>query len=105
LCLLNDQLVAAEAWIHQRARQCFEAYYAAVGLKNHRFTGELNEDVEVAANVTCVLRSDHADFDADDDNVVAELDAANLFVDAWLEGFDFAELGGADGRLPPLSEV
>ncbi|MGF6635225.1 hypothetical protein [Paraburkholderia sp. MM6662-R1] len=78
---LNQQLTDTEYWIHQRAQQCLSAYYAAGGVRRHRFDNELQEDVEVEAKVTCVLRTDHPDFKADNDNIVTELDASILLIE------------------------
>jgi hypothetical protein len=103
LRLLNDKLIDAERWIHQRAQQCISAYYAAGGKKKHRIDSSSYEDVEIEAKVTCVLREDHPEF-SHDDNIVAELDASTLFIEPFEEGFSFSEFGAA-GNMPPLSEI
>jgi SAM-dependent methyltransferase len=59
LIALDDQLVAAETWIYERARQALTAYYAAGGVKHHRHSNNLIEDVGIEAKVTCVLRAGH----------------------------------------------
>jgi hypothetical protein len=104
LCVLNDKLIGAEKWIHQRQQQCLSAYYAAGGVKNHRFSDDLIEDVEVEATVGCLLRENHPGYNPDDDNIVAKLDAALLFREPWDEGFSFDELAGG-ASIPHLANV
>jgi hypothetical protein len=84
---LNGKLTEAEHWIRQRAQQSLSAYYAAGGVKRHRFDPQLTEDVEIEAKVTCILRADHTDFKDDDDNIVAELDASVLLIEECAEDF------------------
>jgi hypothetical protein len=105
LCLLNDQLSSAEAWVKQRAKQSLTAYYTAGGAKHHRLNNNLVEDVQIEAKVTCVLRAaGHPEFREGSDNIVAELDALALPAEVPEEGFSFADFGAA-GELPPLVNV
>lgn len=104
LCQLNDKLISAEKWIHQRQQQCLSAYYAAGGVKNHRFSDDLIEDVDVEATVMCLLREDHPEYKPDDDNIVAELDASLLFGEPWNEGFSFDELASG-AEIPQLAHM
>jgi len=78
LRLLNQKLVEAEQWILLRRDQCLSDYFKAGGLRDHRYSDGLWEDVETEVVVRCILREDHPDFDEDDDNFVAELH--------WLDG-------------------
>lgn len=89
---------------HERAERALTAYYAAGGVRNHRFNDDLLEDVDVDAKVMCILRADHPGSREDEDNIVAELNASMLLIEAWEEGFSFSEFGGA-GKLPPLVDV
>ncbi|MGF6859276.1 hypothetical protein [Paraburkholderia sp. CI3] len=103
---LNQQLTDAEYWIRQRAQQCLSSYYAAGGVRRHRFDNHLQEDVEIEAKVTCVLRAGHPDFKADDDNIVAELDASILLIEECAEDLrltNWDELHA--GAEHPLTDV
>lgn len=73
LRLLNRKLAEAEAWIRERVDQCQRDYYRAGGVKQHRYSDEHYEDVEIEVKVTCTLRHDHPDFKEDGENIVARL--------------------------------
>lgn len=103
---LNRQLTEAEHWIRQRAQQCLSDYYAAGGVRHDSFDSQLAEDVEIEAKVACILRADHPDFEDDDDNVVAELDASVLLLEECAEDFrmtNWNELNAGDDH--PLTDV
>jgi hypothetical protein len=103
---LNRQLTEAGHWMRQRAQQCLGDYYAAGGVKRHRFDSHLTEDVEIEAKVACVLRADHPDFKDDDDNIVAELDASVLILEECAEDLrltNWNELNAGDDH--PLTDV
>ncbi|GAB7522597.1 hypothetical protein [Paraburkholderia sp. 2C] len=103
LCLLNDRLIEAEAWIHERARQCLSAYYATRNVNRH-IQGRVIENVEIDAKVTCVLQPDHPEFREDNDCIIAELDALTRSIEVIDTQFTFAEFG-APGEQPPLADV
>jgi hypothetical protein len=73
LRLLNQKLAEAEQWIRQRRDRCLRDYFKAGGVKQHDYSDELREDVEIEVEVDCVLHEDHPDFDEHDDNIVASL--------------------------------
>lgn len=73
LRLLNKKLWATEEWIRYRHARSLECYYGAGGLRRHRHSDALLEDVETEVVVQCVLREDHPDWKEDDDNAVATL--------------------------------
>jgi hypothetical protein len=104
LCLLNEKLIATEAWIHERTQQCLTAYYMAGGVKNHRLDKGVIENIEVDAKVTCILRCNHPEFREGSDNVVATLDALTQSVELCDAEFTFAEFGAA-GEVPPLAGI
>jgi hypothetical protein len=103
---LNQKLSDAEHWIRERAQQCLAAYYKAGGVKNHHVDPHLSEDVEIEAKVACILREDHPDFKADDDNTMAQLDGSFLVLEVCDEDFSMTnwnELGAGDDH--PLTDV
>jgi hypothetical protein len=78
LRLLNQKLVEVEQWVLQRRDQCLRDYFKAGGVKDQRYSDELWEDIETKVKVACILRENHPDFNAEDDNIVAQLH--------WLDG-------------------
>ncbi|WP_213779533.1 hypothetical protein [Caballeronia sp. dw_276] len=78
LRLLNDKLLKTENWIHQRAARCLLDYQSAGGLIRARLDGHTYEDVELNAAVTCILRETNPEFESDEDNVIAKLNAKLL---------------------------
>jgi hypothetical protein len=80
LRLLNEKLQQAEHWIHRRGARCLFDYHKSGGLKAGRLDEQTFEDVEVDATVACVLRETHPDFNPNEDNIVAKLNASLLLV-------------------------
>jgi len=75
LRLLNEKLAQIQTWGQARAVRCLQDYPGSaekVGAPS-RTVGEWSEDIDLEAEVTCMLRRDHPEFDPEDDNYVTAL--------------------------------
>lgn len=101
LRLLNAKLEEAQRWIAECVDRCVADYFRSGGLHRHRHSDTLYEDFYVDAEVECVLREDHPDFDEDEDNIVATLSTTWIGTgELWPEGDNWNEF--ADDAAHPL---
>jgi hypothetical protein len=104
LRLLNDKLREAETWVAKRAAQCVADYQNAGGLTRTQLDPQTFEDFCIEAKVRCLLSEAHPNFDPNEDNFVATLDATHVIRgDVEMATFNFDEV--RDARPHPLDDM
>ncbi|MDE1007392.1 MAG: hypothetical protein OSB38_17145 [Paraburkholderia fungorum] len=71
---LNEELKQAERWIRRRGKDMVVSYSLAAAQERHAFDGQLDEDVELAATMLFLTKTDSPPTTTKGDRIVAQID-------------------------------